>query len=64
MANIDNLIPFNQMSQSERSEIARKGAIASNKVQKAKKTMRQELELLLEAEAKNGKTYQENITLA
>ena len=64
MANIENLIPFNQMSQSERSEIARKGAIASNKVQKAKKTMRQELELLLEAEAKNGKTYQENITIA
>lgn len=64
MANIDNLIPFNQMSQSERSEIARKGAIASNKAQKEKKTMRKELELLLEAEAKNGKTYQENITLA
>ena len=61
MANIDNLIPFNQMSASRHRELSRKGAIASNKAQKEKKTMRQELELMLETEAKNGKTYQENI---
>ena len=44
MANIENLIPFNQMSQSERREIARKGAIASNKVQKEKKLFKKAVE--------------------
>lgn len=44
MANIENLIPFNQMSQSERSEIARKGAIASNKAQKEKKLFKKAIE--------------------
>ena len=44
MANIENLIPFNQMSQSERSEIARKGAIASNKAQKEKKLFKKAVE--------------------
>ena len=56
MANTDNLVSLADRTQQERNEIARKGAIASNKVQKAKKTMRQELELVLEAEAKKGKT--------
>ena len=39
--NDENLIPFNELSQRERTEIARKGAIASNKVQKQKKLMRE-----------------------
>jgi hypothetical protein len=39
--NEENLIPFNDMTQRERSEIARKGAIASNKKQKEKKMMRE-----------------------
>lgn len=64
MANIDNLISLADRPQQERNEIARKGAIASNKSQKEKKTMRKDLELLLEATAKNNKTYQENITIA
>ena len=69
MANIDNLIPFNQMSQSERSEIARKGAIASNKVQKEKKTFKMALKELLQEEVKDkkgnpsGKTYQDLVNI-
>ena len=39
--NDENLIPFNQMTQSQRSEIARKGAIASNAKQKQKKLIRE-----------------------
>lgn len=39
--NDENLIPFNQLSQRERTEIARKGAIASNKAQKERKLMRE-----------------------
>lgn len=39
--NDENLIPFSQLSQRERTEIARKGAIASNKAQKERKLMRE-----------------------
>ena len=69
MAKEDNLIPFNKMSQSKRSEIARKGAIASNKVQKEKKTFKMALKELLEEEAKDkegkptGKTYQDLVNI-
>ena len=37
MANIDNLVSLADRTQQERNEIARKCAIASNKVQKEKK---------------------------
>lgn len=69
MAKEDNLIPFNKMSQSERSEIARKGAIASNKVQKEKKTFKMALKELLQEEVKDkkgnptGKTYQDLVNI-
>lgn len=69
MAKEDNLIPFNKMSQSKRSEIARKGAIASNKVQKEKKTFKMALKELLEEEVKDkqgkptGKTYQDLVNI-
>ena len=69
MAKEDNLIPFNKMSQSKRSEIARKGAIASNKVQKEKKTFKMALKELLQEEAKDkegkptGKTYQDLVNI-
>ena len=45
--NDENLIPFNELSQRERTEIARKGAIASNKVQKQKKLMREVVQDLM-----------------
>ena len=69
MAKEDNLIPFNKMSQSKRSEIARKGAIASNKVQKEKKTFKMALKELLQEEVKDkkgnpsGKTYQDLVNI-
>ena len=68
MAKEDNLIPFNKMSQSKRSEIARKGAIASNKVQKEKKTFKMALKELLEEEVMKdgkptGKTYQDLVNI-
>lgn len=68
MAKEDNLIPFNKMSQSERREIARKGAIASNKVQKEKKTFKMALKELLEEEVMKdgkpaGKTYQDLVNI-
>lgn len=44
MANKDNLIPLNERTQRERKQIATMGAIASNKVQKEKKLIRQALE--------------------
>lgn len=48
MANEQNLIPMNKRTPRERREISRKGAIASNKAQAARKTLKEELLLLLE----------------
>ena len=45
--NEENLIPFNQLSQRERTEIARMGAIASNKVQKERKMTREVVQEVL-----------------
>lgn len=39
--NDENLITFDKLTPRERTEISRKGAIASNKVQKQKKMMRE-----------------------
>ena len=50
MANEENLIPFNQLAEKEQREIARKGAIASAKVRKEKKTMREILRECLNME--------------
>ena len=44
MANIDNLVSLADRTQQERNEIARKGAIASNKVQKEKKLFKKAVE--------------------
>lgn len=44
MANIDNLVSLADRTQQERNEIARKGAIASNKAQKEKKLFKKAVE--------------------
>ena len=44
MANIDNLVSLADRTQQERKEIARMGAIASNKVQKEKKLFKKAVE--------------------
>jgi hypothetical protein len=47
--NNENLIPLNKRSQRERKEIARKGAIASNKKQAEQKTYREMAKAMLSA---------------
>ena len=47
MANDENLISLATRSQAERSEIARKGQEYSTKAKKERKTMREQLEMLM-----------------
>lgn len=51
----ENLIPFNELTEEEQRKIAQKGGQKSGKVRKAKKTMRQMLDYLLEKEIKTNK---------
>ena len=55
----ENLRPFNELTQEEQREIAQKGGIASGKARAARKTLKEELLLLLS----QGDT-QEKISLA
>lgn len=55
MANEENLVNLKNRSQRERKEIARMGAIASNKKQKEKKTMKEQAKLLLSLSVQNPK---------
>lgn len=59
MANEQNLIPLNKRTQRERKEIAKKGAEAANKKKAERKTLKEELLLLLQENK-----MQENISLA
>ena len=59
MANEQNLIPLNKRTQRERKEIARKGAEATNRIRAERKSLREELLLLLEQDK-----MQEKISLA
>ena len=54
---------FDTRTTEEQQEIARLGGIASGKARKEKATMRKTLEMLLEMENKEGKTYKELATL-
>ena len=47
MANEQNLIPLNKRSQRDRKRIATAGANASNKVQREKKLMKEQLQVLM-----------------
>lgn len=51
---IDNLIPCNQRTKEEVREIGRKGGVASGEARRAKKTMREVLEVLLETVDKDS----------
>ena len=57
--NNENLIPLNQRTQRERKEIARKGAIASNKKQAEQKTYREMAKAMLSATVKDKKILDE-----
>ena len=57
MANEQNLIPFNERSESERREINRRGGIRSGEVRREKANLKRQLQVFLESEAtkdKNG----------
>lgn len=47
LANEKNLIPFSERSETEVREIGRKGGIESGKVRRRKKTLRENMELIL-----------------
>jgi hypothetical protein len=51
-----DLIPINKRTKEEQKEIARRGGIASQKKQREKKTMKEQLKLLLSLELKDKKT--------
>lgn len=53
--NEENLIPFNQMTEEQQREIARKGGIASAEARKRRKTLKEELIALLETNDNNNK---------
>lgn len=55
MAGVDNLIPFNKQTEEEQREKARKGGIASGEARRRKKTMKEQLDLLLSLPLKNPK---------
>lgn len=54
MANSDNLIPANKRSKEEVRENARKGGINSGKTRRAKKEMRETLNILLDLAVNKG----------
>lgn len=47
MANDENLIPFNERTESEHREIAKAGGLASGEARRKRKAMREQAELLL-----------------
>lgn len=60
--NDENLIPLNKRTPRERKEIAKKGAAASNRVQKEKKTFKQLIETMMEMDIERFTTNEEVIT--
>ena len=64
MINEQNLIPFTERTEEEQRKIAIMGGKASGEARRRKRTMIQDLEMLLnQTEQKSGKTYQELATL-
>ena len=60
MANdgIENLIPMTELTEDEQREMARKGGIASGEARRAKKSLREAMQILMDADltGKDGKT--------
>lgn len=53
--NESNLRPFNELTEEEQRELARKGGIASGEARRRKKTLKEELIALLETNNNNEK---------
>ena len=64
MANEKNLVPMNKRTPEERREIAKKGAEATNRIKKEKKTLKMELEALLEIMDEKGDSVQKKMSFA
>ena len=63
MANEQNLIPFNKLTETEQRELAKKGGIASGEARRKKATMLSVLESTLDKTNSEGLTYRELATL-
>lgn len=61
--NVDNLIPFNELTENEQRELAKKGGIASGEARRKKATMLSVLESTLDKTNKDGLSYRELATL-
>lgn len=61
---LQNLKPFNNRTESEQREITKKGGKASGLSRRKKKSLKEELKLMLETKQSNGKTVQENWAVA
>lgn len=64
MARIDGLKPIQkgQLSKDELKSRQRNGGIKSGEARRAKKTLKQELEIIMEMIDKDGSTYQEKMS--
>ena len=56
MANEQNLIPFNERTETEQREIQRKGGIASGVTRRRKRTLKQAAELIMSLPVSDAKT--------
>lgn len=64
MSNIENLIPMSKRSKNEARKLGKKGGIASGKARKKKRTLKDELQIIMKTINKDGVTYQELISTA
>ena len=64
MTNMENLIPISKRSKNEARKLGKKGGLASGKVRKEKRLLKDELEIIMETVNKEGITYQELISTA
>jgi len=66
MARTDGLKPIQkgQLSSDELKQRQHNGGVKSGEARRAKKTLKQELEILMEMATKDGKTYQELMSLS
>lgn len=64
MANEKNLKPFSELAEKEQREIRRKGAFASAKKRREKKTFKELLKIALEMSTKSGNTNAEEIVVS
>ena len=64
MSNMENLIPMNKRRKNEARELGKKGGIASGKARKKKRTLKDELQIIMKTINEDGVTYQELISTA